>query len=181
MHKFLYVWRYSRTGSGEDVGIGETEFLAHYAEQCLVDSLIFQMEHKGRSLATAQILDIMLATHAKSVLEYLALQSSGIVNLLHHTRIYLLPESRHRRHTRRMRLSHRLLHLLRIGVYNHPCTHRHTQQSPSLLKDMGKGQEIEHTVVFTHRHHLLITLKGGIILLMTEHHPLTIASSTTSI
>ena len=95
MYEFLHMWRYGGTGRWEDVGIGETEFLAHNAEQCLVDGLIFEMEHQRRALATAQILDVVLAAHSKGVVEYLALQSSGIVYLLHHTGIHLLPESGH--------------------------------------------------------------------------------------
>ena len=80
-----------------------------------------------------------------------------------------------------MCLAHRLLHVLRIGVDYHPGSHRHAQQRPSLLEDMGKGEEVEHTVVLGDGHRLLIGFEGGIILPVAEHHALAVARGATGI
>ena len=116
-----------------------------------------------------------------NVVENLSLEGTRIVNFLHHARINLLPESRYSRHTCGMSLAHRLLHLLRIGVHNHPCSHRHSEQRPALLEDMRKGQEVEHTVVLAHGHRPLVGLQGGIVLPVTEHDALADACRTTCI
>ena len=76
-----------------------------------------------------------------------------------------------------MSLFHRLLHLLRISVDNEARSFRNTQDLPSFLKDMGEGQEIEHTIVFAYWHTLVVGLHGCLILATGKNHTLGVARS----
>ena len=96
------------------------------------------------------------------MLEHLTLYGTGMVYLVHHAHIHLLPKTGNSRHTGGMCLSHRLLHLLRIGIDYHRRTGIHTQDGPTTLKDMRIGQEIHDAVFVRHWHTLAVGHHGGI-------------------
>ena len=101
--------------------------------------------------------------------------------LIHDAHIDFLPEAGHCRHTRGMRLAHRLLHLLRIGVDYHRGTGIHTEDCPATLKDMGIGQEVHDAVVIVDRHALAISHHGSIKLAVSQDDALRITRRTTGI
>ena len=103
----------------------------------------------------------MLAPDSQGMLEELTLDGTGMLDLVHHPHIHLLPEAGDTRHTGGMRLTHRLLHLLRMGVDDHRRAFRQGEYRPATLKDMRIRQEIHHTVVLIDRHTLVVCLKGG--------------------
>ena len=163
------------------MGIFQSKFLAHQREDGLIEHLILQMECQRRTLALRQIVDIMLLAYIQGILEEFALWSAGCLYLLQHTHIDFLPETGHRGHTRRMSLLHRLLHLQGIGVHDQRGTLRQTEDLPTFLKDMGKRQEIEHTVVLSHRHTFIIGLHRSVVLATGEDDTLRVARRTTGI
>ena len=123
----------------------------------------------------------MLATDGKGVHEQLTLHATGVFYLVHDAHIHFLPEAGHAGHTRRVRLTHRLLHLLRVGVDNHRGTLRQRQDGPAALENMGIGQEVHHTVVLIDRHALAISLKGGMELRMRQDDTLGVTCGTAGI
>ena len=115
------------------------------------------------------------------MLEQFTLYSAGMFYLIHYTHIHLFPETGYCRHTGRMGLTHRLLHLLRMGVDYHGGTLCEAKNGPAALKDMGIRQEIHHTVCFSHWHTLVVGLHSSMELTMCQDNALGIASSTTGI
>ena len=113
--------------------------------------------------------------------EQFPLGGISLLYLLLYTHIDLLPESGNARHTGRMSFLHRLLYLLRIGINNQSCTFCETQDLPPFLKDMGKRQEVQHTIVLSYWHALIISNHGSIILTTGQNNALGITRRTTRI
>ena len=101
--------------------------------------------------------------------------------LVHHTHIHLLPEARHSRHTRGMRLTHGLLYLHRVSVHDETCTCIQTQHSPTTLEDVCIGQEVHDAVILIDRHTLAIGNYGGIKLSVGQNNTFRITCCTTGI
>ena len=113
---------------------------------------------------------MIFSSYGKSSVEQFALHGIGLLDLLLHADIHLLPEAGNGTHTSRMHLLERLLYLLRIGVDDDLRTFRHTQDEPSALEDMRDGQEVHDAVVLSHRHALVVRLKGSMILSVGKDH-----------
>ena len=120
----------------------------------------------------------MLLTDAQGVLEEFPLRRTGFLNLLQDTHIDFLPETGHRRHTRRVGLLHRLLHFQRIGIHNQRGSLRQAKDLPAFLEDMGKRQEVEHTVLLTDGHAFVVGLHRGMILPASQDDALRITRRT---
>ena len=163
------------------MGILESQLLAYQREDGTVQHLIFKMQGHRGLLATTEVFDVMLATYCQCMIEQLTLHSTGMFYLIHHTHIDLFPEAGHCRHTGGMRLTHGLLHLLRMGINNHRSTLGQRQDGPAALKDMGIGQEVHDTVLFTYRHTLVVGLKGCMELSMRQDDTLGISCCTTGV
>ena len=71
-----------------------------------------------------------------------------------------------------MRLTHGLLHLLRIGVDDHRGTSIKTKYRPATFEDMRIGQEVHDAVVLVDRHTLAISNHSGIKLSMSQDNTL---------
>ena len=181
MNELLHLRIHRCTCSGEEVRILQSEFLANQREHRLVQHLILQMQTQRRTLALREIVDIMALSDAQSMLEKFTLGCIGLLDLLLNTHEHFLPETRYTRHTSGMSLTHRLLHLQRIGIDYQSRSFCQTKDLPSFLKDMGKGQEIQHTVTLSHGHTLIIGLHGSMILSTSQDNALRIARSTTGI
>ena len=115
------------------------------------------------------------------MLEQPALHAAARLDLLHHAHIYLLPEAGHTGHAGRVGILHRLLHLLRVGVDDKPGALGQAQYLPSLLKDVGEGQEVQHAVVLTHWHTLIVGLHSGVVLAAGQDDALRVARRTTGV
>ena len=161
MDEFLHMGTDRGTCRGEEMRILQTQFLTNEGEDGTVQHLILQMECHRRFLTEAQIFDVMLASNGKGMLEEFTLHGAGMVYLVHHPHVHLLPETGDTGHTGGMRLTHRLLHLLRMGVHDQCRTFRQGEDRPSSLKDMRIGEEVHHTVVLIHRHTLVVCLESG--------------------
>ena len=83
------------TSRGEEMGVFQSQFLAHQREHGLIEHLILQVQRQWRTLALREIVDIMLLTHLQGMLEELTLGGTGFLNLLQHTHIDLFPETGH--------------------------------------------------------------------------------------
>ena len=101
--------------------------------------------------------------------------------LVHDTHIDLLPEAGYGRHTGGVCISHRLLHLLRMGVDNHLCSCIEAEDSPSTLKDVRVGQEVHDAVVFCDGHAFAVGFKGCHKLSMGQDDTLGVARSAAGI
>lgn len=77
---------------GEYVGAQKPKLLADEAEQRLVHHLILQVERQRRTLAAAEVFDVVPAPYLKRALEELALHGVGLVYLLLHAGVHLLPK-----------------------------------------------------------------------------------------
>ena len=139
------------------------------------------MECHRRFLALAEIFDVMTTAHAECMLEQLALHSTRVLYLVHHTHIDLLPETGNGRHTGRMGIAHGLLHLLRMRIDNHTCSGIHTQNGPATFKDMRIRQEVHDAVVFVDRHALTVGYHGGIKLSVRQDDTFRVARRTAGI
>ena len=103
--KLLHLRRHIGTCSREEVRILQAQLLAYQREHRLVHHLIFHCQSERRTLATAQVFNVMFMTYGKGMLEKLALRGTGIFNLRLHADIHLFPETGHATHTRGMRLA----------------------------------------------------------------------------
>ena len=123
----------------------------------------------------------MLLTDIERMLEELAFWSTRFVNLFLDTHKHLLPETRNRRHTSRMRLTHRLLYFLRIGVHNQSGSLRQTEDFPSFLKYMSKWQKVQYPIILIDRHALTIGNHCRMILATRQNDAFRVTRCTTSI
>ena len=123
----------------------------------------------------------MSPTHLQSAVKEPTLQGRSCLNAFFYTCIYLLPETRHRRHTRGMSLPHRVLYLVWVSVDDDLRTLRECQVRPSTLKNMGVWQETDNPIGFANGHAFVVSFHGGMVLPVSEHHTLTVAGSTTGI
>ena len=80
-----------------------------------------------------------------------------------------------------MGLTHAFLNLFGIGVDDELCTLGQGQISPSALKDMGEGQEIDDAVVLRDRHTGVVGFQGCRILPVAEHHTFAVARGATGV
>ena len=80
-----------------------------------------------------------------------------------------------------MRLTHCLLHLLRISVHNQRGSLCQREELPSFLEDMGKGEEVQHTVFLAYRHTFVVGLEGSMILSHRQDDTLGVARRATGI
>lgn len=161
---------------GEDIRTDKPQLLAHQTEDGTVDQSVFHLHRQRNPLAVSQILHIALLSHRQCMQEQLALNGTSAVDLLFHTHIHLLPETRNTRHAGRMGFAQRLLNFLRVSVDNELCSHCQRQVRPSALKDMCQRQRVNHLVVLRHRHALAVSLHSSMILSAGQHHPLRVAS-----
>ena len=111
MDELFDMGRHGGSGGGEEVGVLKAQFLAYQREHGAVQHLVFQVERHRGLLACAEILDIVLAAHGEGVLEELTLDGVGVVYLVHHAHVHLLPEAGYGRHAGGVSLAHGLLHL----------------------------------------------------------------------
>ena len=181
MDEFFHMSTHGSTCRGEEMGILQSQFFTNKREHSAVEHLILQMECHRRFLTQAQILDIMLSTYGEGMLEEFTLHGTGMLYLIHHTHIHLLPKTGHTRHTSRMSLPHRLLHLLRMGVHYHRSTFSQRENSPTTLKDMRIRQEVHHAVFLIDRHTFSISDESGMELRMRQDDTLRLARRTTRI
>ena len=123
----------------------------------------------------------MASSDAQRVAEDLLLHRRCAVYLVLHGLIHLLPESRHGRHTRGMGLLHRLLYLVRIGVYYQLGALRKTEVSPSALKHMSERQEVYHPIFLSHGHTLVVGNKSSVILSVAKLHAFALARGATGV
>ena len=173
--KLFHLGRHVGSGRGEDVGIFQSYLLSHHAQDGLVDHLVFQFQCQRHALAPTKILDVAPPTDVQGTAEDSLLQRAGSLDALFHGHIHLLPKAGHSRHTRGVGLPHRLLYLLGIGVDDEPGTLRERQIGPSALKNMGKGQEVDHLVFLAYGHTLVVGLQTCGILSVGENHSFAVA------
>ncbi len=157
------------------MGVFKAELLAHKAENGAVEGFVFECEPDGRTFSPTEVFDVVLATDGQRVAEKLLLHRRRTFDFLLHALIDLFPESRYGRHTRRVRLAHRLLNLLRIGVQNELSAHREAQISPSALKNMRQGQERHHAVFLGDGHALAVGCHRREILRISQDDTLRVA------
>ena len=134
-----------------------------------------------RTLAATQVFNIVFLADSQGAFKQFPLHTASILYLRLDSHIHLLPETWNRRHTGRMRLSHRLLNLSRIGVDDELCTFRQRQISPSAFEDMGERQEVDDAVVLSYWHILVVGDHRCMILSVGKHHTLRVACGTTRI
>ena len=103
--KLLHLRRHIGTCRREEVRILQAQLLAHQREHRLVHHLIFHCQSERRTLATAQVFNVVFMTYGKGMLEKLTLRGTGIFNLRLHADIHLFPETGHATHTRGIRLA----------------------------------------------------------------------------
>ena len=127
------------------------------------------------ALSAAQIINIVSSTNSQSMLKQAPLQWRCSLHAFFYARIHLLPEPRNRRHARGMRLPHRVLYLVRIGVDDDVCTLRECQVGPSTLKNVRVWQETNYPVFLANGHTFVISFQCGMVLAVSKHHTLTIA------
>ena len=139
------------------------------------------MQAQRRTLAFREIVDIMPLAYAQRMLEEFTLGGIGLLYLFLNAHVHLFPKTGDRRHTRRVRLFHRLLYLLRIGVDNQSCSLCQTEDLPTFFKDMSERQEIQHAVVLIYRYTLVVGLHSGMILSTGQDNALRIACGTAGI
>ena len=163
------------------MGILQTQFLTNQREDGTIQHLIFQMKCHGWFLALAEILDIMTTTNIESMQKQFTLNGTGMLYLVHHTHIDLLPETGDGRHTGGMCVAHGLLYLLRMGVDYHTCSGIHTQDSPSTFEDMCIGQEVHDAVVFVDRYTFAVCHHSGMELSVRQDDTLRVTCRTTGI
>ena len=181
MNELLHLRIHRGTRRREEVGILQAQFLAHQREDGLIEHLVLKMHGQRCTLALREIVDIVPLAHVKRMLEEFTLHGTRILDFLQHAHVHLLPETGNGRHTRRVGLLHRLLHLLRIGIHNQTGALCQSQDLPPLLKDVSEGQEVQYTVVLIHRHTLAVGLEGRMILAAGKDHALGVACRTTCI
>ena len=126
MDEFFNEGADSGTCRWEEMGILQSQFFTNQREYGTVHHFILHMERQRWLLAKTEIFNIMLAAHTQRMFKQLALYSTGMFNLVHHTHIYLFPEAWHSGHTGWMGLAHGLLHLLWIGIHYQSGTSIHT-------------------------------------------------------
>ena len=111
----------------------------------------------------------------ESSVKQLLLEAAGVVYLVFYCLINLLPEAWHRRHTGRLSLTHAVLNLVRISVYDKLCAERNAEARPSALKDMGERQEAHYAVAVVDRHCLTVSKERCVVLTVSQHHTLALA------
>ena len=181
MNELLHMRADGSACRGEEMGILQTKLLTYQREYGAVQHLVFQVQGQGRTLAAAEVFDVVFAAYRQGMFEELALHTAGMFDFVHDTHVDLLPEARHGRHTGGMCLTHGLLNLLRIGVDNHRSTLSQCQYGPSTLKDMGIGQEVHDTVLLAYRYAFVICLKGSMKLSVRQDDAFRVASGTAGI
>ena len=118
MDKLLNLWGDEGSGGGEEMGVLNAKLAAYKREDYLVHELVLHAQGERRPLPTAQILYVMTPAYGDGLVEELLLHGAGMLYLVHDADIDFLPESRHGAHARRVGLTHGLLHLVRVGVYD---------------------------------------------------------------
>ena len=93
MNKFLHFGIDCCACRREEMSPFQTQFLSYQREHRLIQHLVFQMKSQRRALTLRQIVDIMTLTHTQRMQEQLTLRSIGLLYLLQHTHIHLLPET----------------------------------------------------------------------------------------
>ena len=181
MDKLFHLRGYIGSCCREDIRMLQANLLAHKTEHRLVGKFIFQTQRQWRALTFGEIIDVIFFTYFPRTVEDLLLGNTGAINLCLYSLIHFLPETRHTRHTGRMRLTHRILDLMRIDVDDKRRTLRETEVSPASLEDMREGEEVDDAILIRHRHTSIVGLEGGGILTIGEHHTFRLARRTTRI
>ena len=159
----------------------QTELLSYQAEHGAVVHLVLQLQMDRHALSASKVVHVALSSHGHGSLHQLALHGRRTLHASLDSRIDLLPESRHRRHTCRMGLAHTFLDLLRIGVDDQLCADRYAEVRPCALEDMGEWQEVDGAVLVVDGHAPLVGFQSCTILSVGEDDTFALARRTTGV
>ena len=181
VHKLFHLYRHGSTGGGEEVLAFKTQILEQQGDDGLLVELVFHLQTDRRHQSAHAVLHVVLLAHTQSVEHEGALHGRTAVYLLHHTGIYLLPETGNGRHAGGMHLKHGLKHILRLQIHTQRTTVGYAQIAPGTLEDVGEGKEVENYVLVAQRQCRHMTTEGRSILPMGLHHALRQARGTTGV
>ena len=77
-----------------------------------------------------------------------------------------------------MGLTHGLLYLMRVGIYDYGTAYSHGKEVPSPFEDMSNREEGDDTIFISYWDALVVVLERCSILAAGEYHALRFARST---
>lgn len=146
VQKFHDIVAERRSCCRKYVAIVYSDDTAHGREHFFVEKSVLAFEHPRRFASEARIVKIPAGAHAQGAIHHPACDSGHGTDFILHSRIHLLPETRHGTHARGAHLAQRMLYFARVAVDGHAYAHEQAEICPCLFKNVAERQEAERRV-----------------------------------
>ena len=174
--KLAHLVRYRRAGRGEERAALDADGLLQQGVDGLLVELVAQVEHQGRRLAQADVLQVVFAARADGVEQHRPADARLLGDAFLYALVHFLPEAGDAAHHRGAHLFDRRLDVLRMQVDADLHAALQADICPASLEDVRQRQEAHRHILVRHlRQADVVRAEGLEVVCVVEHHALRFA------